>query len=241
MGVQRKAFDPQASRSGYPYVAVPTSERAALLAAGEIPDPYVGTNNERTLWHEEKEWWFIREFTLPESTKGRSIDLVFEGIVYQGEAWINGKPLGRMEGMFNPFSFDVARHLKHGGKNVLAVRLEAPRDAQERNLGGRGCGPDVRWFVLASAGPHPACPGDGRYEVFTPLFDKVVLRTVKPYASGRPFTVVARNNAPDPRYIQKATLDGRPLERCWITHEELAKGGTLVLDLGPEPSAWGRN
>lgn len=42
-------------------------------------------------------------------------------------------------------------------------------------------------------------------------------------------------------YIQSATLDGRPLSRAWLRHEEVAAGGRLVLRVGPKPSAWGRD
>ena len=41
-------------------------------------------------------------------------------------------------------------------------------------------------------------------------------------------------------YIQSATLNGFPLDRYWFDHADLVKGGTLELDLGPEPNkSWG--
>ncbi|GLH73460.1 glycosyl hydrolase [Geothrix limicola] len=134
MGVQKGVQRPGHSQAGFLNVTVPTTERAALLKAGEIPDPYVGTNNEGSLWTEEKEWWFLKAFTVPAALRGQSIDVVFDGIVYRGEVWLNGEPLGRMEGMFNPFAFPVSKALRYGEKNYLAVRLEAPEDATQRNL-----------------------------------------------------------------------------------------------------------
>jgi len=41
------------------------------------------------------------------------------------------------------------------------------------------------------------------------------------------------------QYVQRVSLDGERLERTWITGNELHRGGRLVVDLGPEPSAWG--
>lgn len=96
------------------------------------------------------------------------------------------------------------------------------------------------WFVLTAAGIHPACPGDPRYELFTPLFDRIELRLDPSYAKGKTFTVIAQNNSADNIYIQSATLDGKPLSRCWITHEEITAGGELTLVLGPQPNkSWG--
>ena len=42
------------------------------------------------------------------------------------------------------------------------------------------------------------------------------------------------------KYIQKAELNGEPLETCWLYHRDLARGGLLELWLGPEPNEdWG--
>ncbi len=95
------------------------------------------------------------------------------------------------------------------------------------------------WFVLAASGFHPANPGDSRYELFSPVFDKVVINTDPKYASGRPFTIVARNNSKENIYVQSAMLNGRPLNRCWISHAEIAAGGKLEFTLGPNPSRCG--
>ncbi len=101
------------------------------------------------------------------------------------------------------------------------------------------------WYVLAGMGLHQSCPGDTRYELFTPLFDKVTLRIDPLYgvsADGKPkvFTVVARGNGSGERYIQSARLNGQPLERCWVDHREIVAGGTLELELAPLPNkAWG--
>jgi len=45
---------------------------------------------------------------------------------------------------------------------------------------------------------------------------------------------------PENCYIQSAKLNGKPMERCFIYHRELALGGELELTLGHEPNtAWG--
>jgi putative alpha-1,2-mannosidase len=41
-------------------------------------------------------------------------------------------------------------------------------------------------------------------------------------------------------YVQSVTLNGKPLERPWITHAEIVDGGVLQFRLGPEPNKqWG--
>ena len=96
------------------------------------------------------------------------------------------------------------------------------------------------WFILCACGIHQACPGDPRYELFTPLFDKVTIRIDPLYGRDRTFTIISHGNGPGPRYIQSARLNGRPLDRCWLSHAEIVAGGTLELSLGERPNtAWG--
>ena len=96
------------------------------------------------------------------------------------------------------------------------------------------------WYVLAAMGLTQGCPGDPRYEIFTPLFDKITLKFDPKYARGKSFTITARNHSPDHPYIQSATLNGEPLNRCWLSDSEIRAGGNLELVLGAQPNkSWG--
>jgi putative alpha-1,2-mannosidase len=60
------------------------------------------------------------------------------------------------------------------------------------------------------------------------------------FNKGGSFTVIATGNSETNIYIQSATLNGKPLNRAWITHDEVAAGGKLKYVMGPEPSkTWG--
>lgn len=56
--------------------------------------------------------------------KGKRITLVFEGIDYSSEIFLNGVSLGKQEGMYVPWSMDVSAKLLPGETNLLAVVLE---------------------------------------------------------------------------------------------------------------------
>ncbi|MHC4546933.1 MAG: glycoside hydrolase domain-containing protein [Planctomycetota bacterium] len=50
----------------------------------------------------------------------------------------------------------------------------------------------------------------------------------------------ASNNSVENKYVQSATLDGKPLNKPWFYHRQLVDGGKLVLQMGPEPNKnWG--
>ena len=56
------------------------------------------------------------------------------------------------------------------------------------------------------------------------------------------FIIEAKNTSSENRYIQSATLNGKELENFWFTHDELTKGGKLVLKMGSEPNKeWAAN
>ena len=96
------------------------------------------------------------------------------------------------------------------------------------------------WYVLAAIGLHQICPGDLRYEIFTPVFDNISLKLDPKYTKGGTFTVTAKHHSPADIYIQSATLNGQPLNRCWLNYSEIVAGGSLDLVLGPQPNkTWG--
>ncbi len=109
-------------------------------------------------------------------------------------------------------------------------------DEDQGQMGGIGVLMAIGLFdVTGGAGVDP------RYEITSPIFDRVTIALDPRYYPGTSFTITTRNQAPGHVYIQSATLNGRPLEgRFWITHRELTAGGTLEVTLGPNPNrAWG--
>jgi len=107
-------------------------------------------------------------------------------------------------------------------------------------VGNEDVGQMSAWYVLAATGIHPVCPGDTRYEITSPVFSKIILQLDPHYAKGKTFTVIAKNNNPKNVYIQRAWLNGKPYNKCWIDHADVAAGGVLELEMGPAPNThWG--
>ena len=105
--------------------------------------------------------------------------------------------------------------------------------------GNEDVGQMSAWYILSAIGFHPVSPVDGIYIIGSPLFDRATIKLDPKYYPGGNFTVIARNNSADNMYVQSALLNGQPMERAWIRHSEMAKGGTLELIMGPMPNeAW---
>ncbi len=92
------------------------------------------------------------------------------------------------------------------------------------------------WYVFSAMGFYPVTPGCPDYEIGSPIFSKVAVDVGR----GRSFVIEAKNVSTKNKYIQSATLNGKPLTVPWITHADIVHGGTLVFDMGSMPDTlWG--
>lgn len=112
----------------------------------------------------------------------------------------------------------------------------AYRNTVEGLVGNEDVGQMSAWYVLAASGIHPIAPGSTRLEITSPVFNSIVLND-----NGKtPFHIRAINNSPEHIYIQKARLNGKELDKCWIDYTDVMKGGDLELEMGPQPNKnWG--
>jgi beta-mannosidase len=88
--------------------------------------------------------WYERRFFLPSEgndTEGKDtmLRLVFEGVDYAADVWLNGQYCGSHEGYFSAFAFDVSAYLKRGNEpnnvNILRVRVHSPNEQDVRRVG----------------------------------------------------------------------------------------------------------
>ncbi|QCR21162.1 glycoside hydrolase domain-containing protein [Pontibacter sp. SGAir0037] len=92
------------------------------------------------------------------------------------------------------------------------------------------------WFAFAAIGLHPACPGWAVYYLHVPLFESVEIKL----PGGKAFTVQVENFSDKNFYVASATLNGKDLGRNWLTHQEIAGGGKLVITASATPNIkWG--
>lgn len=78
------------------------------------------------------------------------------------------------------------------------------------------------------------------YEIGSPIFDKVTIKLNDQYYPGGTFVIETKQNSSQNRYIQSANLNGKALEQSWFYHDELVKGGKLILNMGGQPNKdWG--
>ncbi|GAB7105098.1 glycoside hydrolase family 2 protein [Streptomyces phaeofaciens JCM 4814] len=96
---------------------VPGCVHTDLLAAGAIPDPFLGRNEGEVAWVGRREWSYESE--LPAVTSGHEqTDLVFDGLDTAAEIRLDGRLLGRVRNMHRSYRYDVT-----GLSGALTVRF----------------------------------------------------------------------------------------------------------------------
>src|ERR1700756_3675890 len=113
--------------TGWWDATVPGTVLTTMINQGVYPDPDYGLNNLAIPESLNKEdYWYRSEFTAPADWKGQRLTLMFEGINYAAEVWLNGKRLGTIKGAFIRGVFGVTDAVRPGGVNALAVRISPP-------------------------------------------------------------------------------------------------------------------
>ncbi len=129
-------------------VTVPCTVLTGLVQNKIYADPYIGMNNMlipdasdsfNHQWNLEqysflpndpnpwkKPYWYRTVFSVPASDRNKNFQLIFKGINYRAEVWLNGKRFAdssQMAGMFAEYSLNVSEAIRPGGENVLAVKI----------------------------------------------------------------------------------------------------------------------
>ncbi len=100
-------------------------------------------------------------------------------------------------------------------------------------VGNDDLGQMSAWFVFTSLGFYPVAPGSNEYVIGRPFVDRAVLHL----PNGRTITVVAEHLSSTNTFVQAITLNGKPLDRTIIRHDELMAGGELHFFMSPKPQA----
>ncbi len=111
--------------------------------------------------------WYRRTFELPATDAGRRLWLEFDGAFRDCTVFVNGWAVGRHEGGYNNFRFDITDVAECGGKNVVAVRVDA---SQSEGWFYEGAG-IYRHVWLVKTAPLALAP-DGAF-VFSHFKDNV--------------------------------------------------------------------
>ncbi|MBE9490715.1 MAG: glycoside hydrolase family 92 protein, partial [Bacteroidetes bacterium] len=120
-------------------------------------------------------------------------------------------------------------------EKVYQILTELYKNAPDGISGNEDCGQMSAWYVFSAMGFYPVTPGSNQYIIGTPLFDKSTINL----ENGKQFTIAAHNLSTLNKYIEYAFLNGKKLNRTYLTHQEIMNGGILEFYMTDNPAVWG--
>jgi predicted alpha-1,2-mannosidase len=114
-------------------------------------------------------------------------------------------------------------------RSLLETMYSANPDGMQ---GNEDVGQMSAWYLLSALGFYPVDPVSGNYILGSPLFEQASVDL----GNGRKLQIDVKRTDPAHPYIQAFALNGRPQTRAWFNHADIAQGGRLTIQMGPQPN-----
>ena len=135
-----------------------------------------------------------------------------------------------------PYLYDYAGAPWKTQKRIRQLLRTWFRDDLMGVPGDEDGGGMTSFVVWSCLGLYPVTPGSAEYAIGSPVFPEAKVHL----PGGKTFEIVAKGASGDNKYIQSATLNGEPLTRPFLSHDDVVKGGKLVFVMGDQPDKnWG--
>jgi len=108
--------------------------------------------------------------------------------------------------------------------------LDHKYDTSFKGIDGNDDGATLSsWYIFSSLGFYPIA-GSDMYQLGAPLFRRAAVKLGE-----NSLEIIADNYDPEHCYVKKVWLNDTLLNRTWIRHGELARGGVLRFEMAAEP------
>jgi len=162
--------------------------------------------------------------SLPDSFFAETEDITREGI-------IGGYIHGNEPSHHVAYLYDWTNQPWKTQERVRMI-LKHQYHASPDGLGGNDdCGQMSAWYLFSTLGFYPVAPASNMYMLGSPAIKTAVIR----FENGRTLSIEARNQGVRNVYVSKVTLNGRELNRDFLTYSDITNGGKLVFFMSDKP------
>ena len=116
-------------------------------------------------------------------------------------------------------------------KLVRQILTEQYKNEPNGHCGNEDCGQMSSWYIFSSMGFYPVNAAQGTYMLGAPLFESAEINL----PGGKKFSIKTSNFAEENQFVAKVILNGKELDRAYITHKEIVDGGELLFEMSSEP------
>ena len=125
-----------------------------------------------------------------------------------------------------PYLFSMLGHPHKTADRVREIMQTQYRHAKDGLSGNEDMGQMSAWYILSALGFYEVEPASGRYWFGSPLIDRAELMV-----EGGTFTIEVVGNSDTHPYIKSIKLNGEPYTLPYITHADIARGGTMTIEM----------
>jgi predicted alpha-1,2-mannosidase len=111
------------------------------------------------------------------------------------------------------------------------------KPAPDGLVGNDDLGQMSAWLVFTAFGFYPVAPASNQYVLGRPFVDHAILHL----PNSKSFAIETANRSDDHPFLKDVQLNGKSLDRAYVTHEEVMNGGVLKFIFSAESeAAWSR-
>ncbi len=155
---------------------------------------------------------------LPDAFFADTEDITREGIIGN---YVHGNEPSHH--VFYLYNFTGDRHKTQ--ERVRMILKNQYRPTPDGLGGNDDCGQMSAWYLFSAMGFYPIAPGSDRYELGSPVVKTAEIKL----ENGKTFGIEARGQSEKNVYVSRVELNGKQLDRHYITHSDIASGGQLVF------------
>jgi predicted alpha-1,2-mannosidase len=163
-------------------------------------------------------------FNVEEGVKGEQASADISGLI---GAYAHGNEPGH----HTTFLFNYAGRPWRTQELNRQIQTTMYTNSPDGLCGNEDCGQMSAWYVFSALGFYPVNPCDLKYQFGSPIVKEAKIEI----PGGKYFYVKAPLASDANKYIQEVRLNGKVLDRSFITWEEIMEGGTLEFLLGNKP------
>jgi len=191
------------------------------------PDSMIGLMGGKTKFAAHLDDLFTMH--LPDKFFAETEDITREGII---GGYIHGnEPAHHVAYLYN--WTDEPWKTQERVRMILKNQYKAKPDG----LGGNDdCGQMSAWYLFSALGFYPVAPASGEYQLGSPAVRSAVIKL----DNGRKMTIEARNQSDKNVFVSKVELNGRRLDRRYLTFADIEGGGKIVFTMSDKPNTGGK-
>ncbi len=116
------------------YAILPDSTNQPPPFDGKILVPFPvesALSGVMTNFDEHNKLCYQRSFPVPETWRGRRVRLHFGAVDWRCQVWVNGRDIGRHQGGYDAFTFDITDALRWNGAEQISVAVTDPTEGDQ--------------------------------------------------------------------------------------------------------------